>query len=67
MRECWLPRARVAAGLNKSIGEAVSAPALTGLSSTRTDEASTGGLVLLPVRPGHVVTDEMVVEALLDE
>ena len=42
--------------------------ALTGLatsSSSATTEAN--GLVLLPAAPGHVITDEMVAEALLDD
>ncbi|ALX06227.1 hypothetical protein [Aeromicrobium erythreum] len=64
-------RARVAAGLDASIGEAVSALALAGIESTqvRSDpEPSTrNGIVLIPSDPGApVVTDEMVAD-LLDE
>ena len=61
-------RSRVHAGQNKSIGEAVSDLALTGLV-TGTSQAITeaNGLVLLPTVPGHVITDQMVAEALLDD
>lgn len=60
-------RARVNGGLNKSVGEAVSDLAMTGLTATTPAEAATGGLVFLPSAPGHVVTDQMVAEAMLDE
>ena len=61
-------RARVNEGLNKSLGEAISDLALVGLATAGSAESpSIGGLVLLPSRSGHVITDEMVTEALLDE
>ncbi|WP_231123453.1 hypothetical protein [Nocardioides sambongensis] len=61
-------RARVNEGQNKSLGEAVSALALAGLASTTESRGpSDGGLVLLPSTPGHVITGDMVAEAMLDE
>jgi len=60
-------RARVSHGTNRSIGEAVSEIALMGLQLDEAALPTTGGLVLLPVKPGHVVTSEMVTEALQDE
>jgi hypothetical protein len=61
-------RARVNGGQNKSLGEAVSDLALAGLAAaTPSHEPSTGGLVLLPTVPGHVITDEMIAEAMHDE
>jgi hypothetical protein len=62
-------RARVSAGHNKSLGEAVSELAIAGLSEANRAVPPTerNGLVLLPSTPGHVVTDDMVAEALLDE
>ncbi|MCL2422383.1 MAG: hypothetical protein FWD11_00565 [Micrococcales bacterium] len=60
-------RARVHEGRSRSIGEAVSQFALAGLASEVPQQPATGGLVLLPSVPGHVVTDEMVAQALLDE
>lgn len=69
-------RAKVHAGLNKSLGEAVSAMALEGLEGLEgLDPSNPGaakvapshGLVLIDPAPGHVITDEMVAEALLDE
>jgi len=60
-------RARVHEGRSRSIGEAVSGLALAGLEAEAPRQPTTGGLVLLPSVPGHVVTDEMVAEALLDE
>jgi hypothetical protein len=61
-------RARVSSGQNKSLGEAVSDLALAGLERARpTSRPSRGGLVLLKSPPGHVITDEMVAEAMLDE
>lgn len=60
-------RSRVNAGLSKSIGEAVSELALEGLAADAPDQPIENGLVLLPAVPGHVITDEMVAEALLDE
>lgn len=61
-------RSRVNAGQNRSVGEAVSALALTGLAaSTSSATTEANGLVLLPTVPGHVITDEMVGEALLDD
>lgn len=60
-------RARVNAGKNHSIGEAVSEFALAGIASEAPEQQATGGLVLLPRVPGHVITSEMVAEALLDD
>ncbi len=61
-------RARVSEGQSKSLGEAVSDLALAGLESTKpTQGASRGGLVFLTSPPGHVITDAMVAEAMLDE
>lgn len=60
-------RSRVDQGQNKSLGEAVSALALAGLGSEAEVSPAVGGLVLLPTADGHVVTDKMVAEALLDE
>ena len=62
-------RARVNAGENKSLGEAVSDLALAGLSEgdRAAPPTDSNGLVLLPIAPGHVVTDDMVADALLDE
>jgi len=53
-------------GRNRSIGEAVSQLALAGLMS-EVPQSTAGGLVLLPSVPGHVITDEMVAQALADE
>jgi hypothetical protein len=60
-------RARVSHGHNRSLGEAVSDLALAGLAPESRDATTRGGIVLLPSRPGRIVTDEMVVEALLDD
>lgn len=61
-------RASVNAGQHKSIGQAVSALALKGLDEGAVDLAwDTDGLIMLPTRAGHAVTDEAVAEALLDE
>lgn len=61
-------RASVHAGKHVSLGEAVSALALAGLSNlTSPSAASTHGLVLLPSVSGRVVTDEMVTDAALDD
>jgi len=60
-------RARVNQGRSDSIGEAVSALALAGLELETSVPPSAGGLVLLPTAPGHVVTTEMVAEALANE
>lgn len=62
-------RARVAAGLSSSIGEAVSALALAGIesaSATPTTGSETRNGILLMPGGGPVVTDEMVAD-LLDE
>jgi hypothetical protein len=58
-------RGRVAAGLNRTIGQAVSELALAHLALTPADQP-VPGLVLLPTTPGHVITDQMVEEALAD-
>ncbi|MEP9390854.1 hypothetical protein ABLE92_11835 [Gordonia sp. VNQ95] len=60
-------RARVNEGQNKSIGEAVSELAIAGMSTTQSASTDKSGLVLLPAATGHVVTDEMVAQAMLDE
>ena len=60
-------RARVTQGLDKSLGAAISDLALAGLAATQTPSPSAVGLVLFPPAHGHVLTDEMVAEALLDE
>ncbi|MCL2736898.1 MAG: hypothetical protein FWD75_09785 [Propionibacteriaceae bacterium] len=59
-------RARVHEGRSRSLGEAVSELALLGLQAD-TPPPPADGLVLLPCAPGHIVTNEMVAEALLDE
>ncbi len=56
-------RARVNDGRNRSIGDAVSELAIAGLA-TGPLTTDTNGLVLLPSSPGHVVTDDLVAEAL---
>lgn len=60
-------RARVNARLSPSIGAAVSELALEGLAAEASPRPSGNGLVLLPAAEGHVVTDEVVAEALADE
>jgi len=60
-------RARVYAGRSRSLGEAVSQLALVGLASAAATPTPVGGLVFLPVAPDHVITDQMVAEAMLDE
>lgn len=62
-------RARVSEGRNKSLGEAVSDLALAGLgvSKAPSRRPSRRGLVLLESPVGHVITDEMVAEAMVDE
>lgn len=62
-------RARVNEGRNRSIGEAVSELAEAGLTAVGALPAAptADGLVLLPSVRGHIITDEMVAEALLDD
>lgn len=61
-------RARVSAGLDKSLGEAVSYLATVGLEqSATTPRRARHGLVLLTSPPDHVITDDMVESAMLDE
>lgn len=61
-------RARVNAGLNRSVGDAVSYLATVGLdSAAASPKAPRHGLVLLPSTPDHVITNDMVADALLDE
>lgn len=61
-------RARVSAGKNRNLGEAVSYLATLGLErSEETPQPSRGGLVLLPSPADHVITDEMVESGMLDE
>ncbi|VDR37624.1 Uncharacterised protein [Tsukamurella paurometabola] len=56
------------AGQNKSIGEAVSELAALGLETATASRRPTDhGLVMLPSAPDHVITSEMVEDALLDE
>lgn len=51
-----------------SFGEAVSELVLAGLEAEQAANAPmSNGLVLLPAPPGHVITHEMVAEALADE
>lgn len=59
-------RGRVHAGESPSIGAAVSELALAGLSD-RMDVRYANGLIFAPAVPGHVITNEMVEEALADE
>ena len=58
-------RARVHQRQSQSIGAAVSEFALAGLETDNHPVAH--GLIMLPTVPGHIITDEMVAEALLDE
>lgn len=61
-------RARVSQGRSRSLGQAISDLALAGLDAGQPmNEPSVDGLVLLPSTPGHVITDQMVAEALADE
>lgn len=60
-------RAKVNEGRSHSIGEAVSEFALIGLEPEMTAPPVNNGLILLPSAPGHVITNEMVAEALLDD
>jgi len=60
-------RARVNAGVNKSLGEAISALALASLTEQPPADATGNGLVLLPSAADRVITDEMVAQALLDD
>ncbi|RNI24453.1 hypothetical protein EFY87_04635 [Flexivirga caeni] len=60
-------RAGVDEGLNRSVGEAISALALAGLARQSSTGAVDHGLALLPSRSGRAITDEMVAEALLDD
>ena len=51
-----------------TLGSAVSEIALAGLASETPPNPSTPrGLVLLPSTPGHVITDDMVADALADD
>lgn len=59
--------AKASAGRNHTVGEAVSDLALAGLAAAAPVAVDDHGLVLMPVVPGHVITDEMVAEAMLDE
>ena len=49
-----------------SIGKAVSELALDGIQA-QAQVTVTGGFPMLPPVPGHVITDEMVEDALADE
>jgi len=60
-------RARVHGGYNRTVGQAVSQLALAGLAAATPAPPAVGGLVLLPAVPGHVITNEMVAEGLLDD
>ena len=59
-------RAKVYEGRNRTIGEAISELALAGLQSQK-PPIETPGPVLLPTVEGHIITNEMAAEALLDE
>jgi hypothetical protein len=59
-------RARVNAGRSASIGDAVSELALKGLAAESWPEPSANELVLLPAAEGHVITQGLVAEGLLD-
>ncbi|MGL5852424.1 MAG: hypothetical protein ACRCZD_16730, partial [Phycicoccus sp.] len=51
-----------------TFGSAVSDLALAGLAAEAAETAPVHrGLVMLPYEPGHVVTDEMVADALAEE
>lgn len=53
---------------NITLGEAVSELVLAGLESDApTGVRGANGLLLLPSAPGHVITHEMVAEALADD
>ena len=58
-------RGEVKAKRSHSVGEAVSRFALAGLAPTAPVSAASG-LLILPAIAGHVITDEMVAEALAD-
>lgn len=61
-------RARVNSGQSRTLGEAVSYLATVGLESAAENlPAGHRGLLLLPSAPGHVITNDMVEEAMLDE
>lgn len=60
-------RARVQEGANRTLGEAVSELALASLESQTPPQPAPSGLVLLPRVPGHVITNDMVAQALLDD
>lgn len=58
----------MSAGRNKSLGEAVSYLATLGIENASPPQPEDhDGLVLLVSPPGHVITDEMVENAMLDE
>ncbi len=58
-------RGEVKAKRSRSVGEEVSRFALAGLAP-REPAPATSGLLILPAVAGHVITDEMVAEALAD-
>lgn len=60
-------RARVSQGRAKNIGEAVSMLARAGLAAEDQPSPPEHGLLLIPSERGHVITDEMVSQALSDE
>jgi hypothetical protein len=59
-------RERVATGLSHSVGQAVSELALTTLMTAHPAPMAEQ-VVLLPTSPGHVMTDQMVAQALADD
>lgn len=59
-------RARVNAGINRSLGDAVSDLALDTLTKQPPAAPTTNALVLLPSQSGRVITDEVVADALDD-
>ena len=59
-------RARARAN-GTTIGAEISALALAGLAGEASSVPAAHGLVLLPRAPGHVLTDEMVADALVED
>ncbi|MGO1948907.1 MAG: hypothetical protein ACTH1D_04690 [Mycobacteriaceae bacterium] len=63
-------RGRVRSGRNRTLGEALSQLALNGLEHEKhrqLPESDSSGLSFFPSVPGHVITGDMVTEALDDE
>lgn len=51
----------------RSLGDVISELALVGLRERSSPQSRRGNLVMLPSSPGHVITNEMVADALADE